>query len=144
MSIFTMKVFAVSAILLSGLIGATPTPQAGSASCKAYTVLFARGTTESGTLGSVVGPGLQKSVLSALGTDKVTFTASSHGDPAQGIYSHPVGHYLPCRLCWYQSRVLRLGPGLSRHDKCCQVSSEQLSLNQAGLDWLQPRRYGGT
>jgi cutinase len=55
-------------------VAAVPSPQAGSASCKKYTLLFARGTTESGTLGTVVGPGLQKAVESALGVAQVTTT----------------------------------------------------------------------
>lgn len=44
--------------------------------CTAYTVLFARGTTETGTLGTVVGPGLQKAVQSSLGADQVTIKVS--------------------------------------------------------------------
>lgn len=69
-----MKItFTVSIAILTGLSAAGPLPQATSAAaCTTYTMLFARGTTETGTLGTVVGPGLQKSVQSALGADQVT------------------------------------------------------------------------
>lgn len=67
-----MKLFAIFPAMLAAFAVATPTPQAASGSCKKYTLLFARGTTETGTLGTVVGPGLQKAVESALGADQVT------------------------------------------------------------------------
>jgi cutinase len=71
-----MKSCTVSAVLLAALAAAAPSPQSSSASCKKYTLLFARGTTETGTLGTVVGPGLEKAVDSALGADQMTVTVS--------------------------------------------------------------------
>lgn len=65
--------FPLTAAFFVMISAASPLPQATSASsCKTYTLLFARGTTETGTLGTVVGPGLQKSVEAALGADQVT------------------------------------------------------------------------
>jgi cutinase len=67
--------YALTTVLLAGLSACSPLPQATStASCTTYTLLFARGTTETGTLGTVVGPGLEKSVEAALGADQVTVT----------------------------------------------------------------------
>ncbi|ETS84406.1 hypothetical protein PFICI_02431 [Pestalotiopsis fici W106-1] len=59
--------------------------------CTAYTVLFARGTTETGTLGTVVGPGLQKAVQSSLGADQVTMKGTSYPADMAGITSEATG-----------------------------------------------------
>ncbi|KAF3002134.1 hypothetical protein E8E14_001654 [Neopestalotiopsis sp. 37M] len=59
--------------------------------CTAYTVLFARGTTETGTLGTVVGPGLQKAVQSSLGADQVTIKGTSYPADMAGITSEATG-----------------------------------------------------
>ncbi|KAI1840846.1 hypothetical protein JX266_012928 [Neoarthrinium moseri] len=86
-----MKSTILSSALLAALAAATPMPQTGSTSCRAYTVLFARGTTETGTLGYVVGPGLQKSVESALGADRVTTVGVSYAADAAGIWAESTG-----------------------------------------------------
>ncbi|KAI0142014.1 cutinase-domain-containing protein [Pestalotiopsis sp. NC0098] len=59
--------------------------------CTAYTLLFARGTTETGTLGTVVGPGLQKSVQSALGADQVTVKGTTYAADMAGITAESTG-----------------------------------------------------
>ena len=43
------------------------------ASCKAITVIFARGTGESGNIGSVIGPPLLKALQSKVGAGKVAY-----------------------------------------------------------------------
>lgn len=57
--------------------------------CAPLTVIFARGTSESGNIGSVVGPPLFKALISALGSSKValqgvTYPASAAGNANQG------------------------------------------------------------
>ncbi|KAK6074428.1 cutinase [Seiridium cupressi] len=95
-----MKFLALSVAFLAALAVAVPSPQTGSASCKKYTLLFARGTSESGTLGTIVGPGLQKSVESALGADQgdvqltkgikgITYPADSAGITSEASGSGP-------------------------------------------------------
>lgn len=88
--------------LLSGLSGGTSTGAGASADtastssssdtaagaaagdCKAVTVIFARGTTEPGTLGSVVGPGLQTALGTALNNNAVV-TGVAYAADAGGI-----------------------------------------------------------
>ncbi|KJY00935.1 hypothetical protein TI39_contig307g00020 [Zymoseptoria brevis] len=56
----------------SGGSGSNSGGSSGSnAGCKAVTLIFARGTTELGTLGTVVGPGLAQALEKDLGEDKV-------------------------------------------------------------------------
>ncbi|SMR44929.1 unnamed protein product [Zymoseptoria tritici ST99CH_3D1] len=56
----------------SGGSGSSSGGSSGSnASCKAVTLIFARGTAEMGTLGTVVGPGLAQALKEDLGEDKV-------------------------------------------------------------------------
>ncbi|KAG8170201.1 hypothetical protein KVR01_000946 [Diaporthe batatas] len=56
----------------------------GAAGCKAVTVIFARGTTEPGTLGMVVGPGLNTAVAKALNNNGVV-TGVAYAASAGGI-----------------------------------------------------------
>ncbi|ORY70435.1 cutinase [Pseudomassariella vexata] len=86
-----MKSILFSATLLAGLSTTSALPQTSSATCKPYTLLFARGTTEMGTLGSVVGPGLQKSVQSALGADNVVVEGVSYPADMAGIMAESSG-----------------------------------------------------
>lgn len=65
--------YQLSMLLLAALSAASPLPESSArSSCTTYAMLFARGTTETGTLGTVVGPGLETSVESALGASQVT------------------------------------------------------------------------
>ncbi|KKY39305.1 putative cutinase [Diaporthe ampelina] len=57
---------------------------AAAAGCKAVTVIFARGTTETGTLGNLVGPTLDKAVASALNNNAVV-TGVAYAASAAGI-----------------------------------------------------------
>lgn len=57
---------------------------AAAADCKAVTVIFARGTTEPGTLGAVVGPGLSTAVGTALNNNAVV-TGVAYAADAAGI-----------------------------------------------------------
>lgn len=64
---------------------ATPnTAAASAADCKAVTVIFARGTTEPGTLGAVVGPGLNTALGTALNNNAVV-TGVAYAASAGGI-----------------------------------------------------------
>lgn len=47
-------------------LGGSSTDDTGDGACQNVTVIFARGTSELGTLGSIVGPGLSKDIKSAL------------------------------------------------------------------------------
>lgn len=57
---------------------------AAAADCKAVTVIFARGTTEPGTLGAVVGPGLNTALGTALNNNAVV-TGVAYAADAGGI-----------------------------------------------------------
>lgn len=57
---------------------------AAAADCKAVTVIFARGTTEPGTLGAVVGPGLNTALGTALNNNAVV-TGVAYAADAAGI-----------------------------------------------------------
>lgn len=99
--------------------GSSLTAKAASG-CTAYTLLFARGTTETGTLGTVVGPGLQKSVQSALGADQVTVKVCGiHQPPPLHTYTDTpenTGYHL-CRRHGRNHRGgNRLGPWIQGHD----------------------------
>ncbi|RDW65160.1 hypothetical protein BP5796_09852 [Coleophoma crateriformis] len=80
-------------ILTLGFSLANPLAQASSAAtaCKAYTLLFARGTGDPNTsasaanMGSVVGPGLQTAVQNALGANAVNIQGVNYPADASGI-----------------------------------------------------------
>lgn len=57
---------------------------AAAADCKAVTVIFARGTSEPGTLGAIVGPGLSTAVGTALNNNAVV-TGVAYAATAAGI-----------------------------------------------------------
>ncbi|PSR75846.1 cutinase-domain-containing protein [Coniella lustricola] len=88
-----MKAFSQYLIfLLAALSNASPLPESSArSSCTTYTLLFARGTTETGTLGTVVGPGLETSVQSALGTSQVTVQGVTYAADVAGITSEATG-----------------------------------------------------
>ena len=44
-----------------------------SGACKAITIIFARGTTETGNVGSIVGPPFFQALCTKLGSDRVAF-----------------------------------------------------------------------
>lgn len=62
----------LSLLLLPSAILAAPTGSIEARACTDVTVIFARGTTESGTLGTVVGPPLLDALKSALGSHSVS------------------------------------------------------------------------
>ncbi|KAK1997309.1 cutinase [Colletotrichum falcatum] len=86
-----MKTAALGAALLAALAAANPIDVRQASGCKAVTVLFARGTTELGTLGTIVGPGFQRSLQSALGADSVTFEGVSYPADSFGISAEAIG-----------------------------------------------------
>ncbi|KZL79965.1 cutinase protein [Colletotrichum incanum] len=86
-----MKTAALTTVLFAALATASPIEVRQASGCKAFTVLFARGTTEMGTLGTVVGPGLQKAVQSALGANSVTVEGVSYPADIGGIMSETTG-----------------------------------------------------
>jgi cutinase len=79
------------AVLLALTLSAVASPLAPRA-CSAVTVYFARGTSESGTIGTSVGPPLQTALKSALGSKTLEFVGVPYaanvlgflqgGDPA--------------------------------------------------------------
>ncbi|KAF9878269.1 cutinase [Colletotrichum karsti] len=85
-----MKTAAITATLFAALAAANPI-EVRQSGCKAFTLLFARGTTEMGTLGSVVGPGLQRDVQAALGADAVTVEGVSYPADMGGIMAESGG-----------------------------------------------------
>lgn len=91
--------------------------------CTAYTLLFARGTTETGTLGTVVGPGLQKSVQSALGADQVTVKVCDIQRPTPLHTYTDIPETTGHQLCRRHGRNHRGGDGLrpriQGHDGRC-------------------------
>ncbi|KAI8304692.1 hypothetical protein K4K59_012654 [Colletotrichum sp. SAR11_240] len=86
-----MKTAAITTALLAALAAANPIEVRQASGCKAFTLLFARGTTEMGTLGSVVGPSLQTNTQSALGADQVTVEGVSYPADMGGIMSESTG-----------------------------------------------------
>ncbi|KXH53450.1 cutinase [Colletotrichum nymphaeae SA-01] len=84
-----MKTAAITTVLFAALAAASPVEIRQTSGCKAYTVLFARGTTEMGTLGTVVGPGLQKAVASNV-PDSV-FEGTTYAADMAGIMSEATG-----------------------------------------------------
>jgi cutinase len=75
---------ATTLLILASSAVSSPLPEpaaSASTSCTPYAVLFARGTTETGTLGTVVGPGLQSAVASALGSSNVQTQVNTSPPP---------------------------------------------------------------
>ncbi|KAF7923154.1 uncharacterized protein EAE98_007859 [Botrytis deweyae] len=82
----------LSILLLPLSVFAAPTGSIESRACSDVTVIFARGTTEIGTLGTVVGPPFLSALKSALGSSSVTMNGVNYpadipgflqgGDPA--------------------------------------------------------------
>lgn len=75
---------------LSGLTGSSDTSNGASGACMPITLLFARGTTETGNLGTVVGPGLAAAVQSGEGASNVAiqgvdYSASVGGNVAEAL-----------------------------------------------------------
>ncbi|KAI3394515.1 hypothetical protein diail_2604 [Diaporthe ilicicola] len=70
----------------SGDTSTSANSAAAAADCKAVTVVFARGTTEPGTLGTVVGPGLNTALGTALNNNAVV-TGVAYAADAAGIAS---------------------------------------------------------
>ncbi|KAG6855912.1 hypothetical protein H0H87_009478 [Tephrocybe sp. NHM501043] len=68
---FNFKPLIFSSLVLSAI--ATPTPLESRQSCAAVTVYFARGTTEPGTLGTIVGPPFQAALQTALAGQTLEF-----------------------------------------------------------------------
>ncbi|KAK8155218.1 cutinase-domain-containing protein [Phyllosticta citrichinensis] len=87
-----MKTIALSAALYAALSVAAPVPAAAAAGdCKSYVLLFARGTTEMGTMGTVVGPSLSTKVKAALGENNVNVEGVNYAADAGGIMTESVG-----------------------------------------------------
>ncbi|KAK2045715.1 cutinase [Colletotrichum somersetense] len=86
-----MKTAALGTALFAALAAAGPIDSRQASDCKAVTVLFARGTTEPGTLGIVVGPGLQKALQSTLGADAVTVEGVAYPADGAGISAEAAG-----------------------------------------------------
>ncbi|KAK1975144.1 cutinase [Colletotrichum cereale] len=86
-----MKTAALTTAFLAAVAAASPIDARQASGCKAITVLFARGTIEPGTLGVVVGPGLQKAAQSALGADSVAFEGVTYPADTRGISEEQVG-----------------------------------------------------
>ncbi|KAK7515531.1 cutinase-domain-containing protein [Phyllosticta citriasiana] len=86
-----MKTVALSAALYAALSVAAPVPAAAAGDCKSFVLLFARGTTEMGTMGSVVGPSLSTKVKSALGENNVNVEGVNYAADAGGIMTESMG-----------------------------------------------------
>ncbi|KAF2172868.1 carbohydrate esterase family 5 protein [Zasmidium cellare ATCC 36951] len=78
----------------TGSTGSTDSSSAADGGCKALTLIFARGTGEMGTMGSVIGPPLASALESALGADKVSsqgvdYPADAGGNANMGASGGP-------------------------------------------------------
>lgn len=78
---------------LGGLsLGGGSTTQNGlDEACKAATLIFARGTTEAGNMGSVVGPGFGSALQEQLGEGKVAIQGVTYAADAAGITTEITG-----------------------------------------------------
>lgn len=125
------KMFVASAILLALASQAFSTPIqprqsfAGdtenglSGPCKAYTVIFARGTTETGNVGAIAGPPFFQALASRVGSGNLAVQGVNYpadiagflagGDPAgsQTMYGHQPSH-------WICSRPANISRGAGR------------------------------
>ncbi|WYZ43447.1 hypothetical protein EsH8_VI_001146 [Colletotrichum jinshuiense] len=86
-----MKTAAIATAVFAALAAAVPVEVRQTSGCKAFTLLFARGTTEMGTLGTVVGPGLQKAAEAALGAGAVTVEGVAYTADVGGIMAETTG-----------------------------------------------------
>ncbi|OJD34420.1 carbohydrate esterase family 5 protein [Diplodia corticola] len=78
--------------VLSGLsLGGESTSNGLDEDCKAATLIFARGTTETGNMGSVVGPGFGSSLKEQLGDGKVAIQGVDYAADAAGIATEVTG-----------------------------------------------------
>ncbi|KAF7914443.1 uncharacterized protein EAF01_000849 [Botrytis porri] len=68
----------LSILLLPPSVFAAPTGSIEARACSDVTVIFARGTTEIGTLGTVVGPPFLSALKSALGSSSVTMNGVNY------------------------------------------------------------------
>ncbi|KAH0000569.1 cutinase, partial [Aureobasidium melanogenum] len=78
---------------LTGAAGAVPSNDVtGNTGCKKVTFIFARGTTEMGTLGSIVGPGLASALIKDTGScavQGVDYPADAAGNANMGASGGP-------------------------------------------------------
>ncbi|PQE15609.1 cutinase protein [Rutstroemia sp. NJR-2017a BBW] len=75
----------LSLLLLPSSILAAPTGSIEARACSDVTVIFARGTTETGTLGTVVGPPLLSALQSALGSHSVSMQGVTYAADVAGF-----------------------------------------------------------
>lgn len=84
----------LSFLLPLALVSGRPVPDADAGflsfarqttSCAEYIVIFARGTSETGTLGSIVGPPLQSALESLVGASNVNVTGVSYDADVAGF-----------------------------------------------------------
>ncbi|KAJ8061772.1 hypothetical protein OCU04_009569 [Sclerotinia nivalis] len=79
----TQQLLSLLLLPLSAL--AAPTGSIEARACKAVTVIFARGTGEIGTLGTVVGPPFLEALQSTLGSSAVTMTGVDYPADVEGF-----------------------------------------------------------
>ncbi|TEY87520.1 hypothetical protein BOTCAL_0001g00460 [Botryotinia calthae] len=75
----------LSVLLLPLSVLAAPTGSIEARACSDVTVIFARGTTETGTLGTVVGPPFLAALKSALGSSSVTMNGVDYPADVAGF-----------------------------------------------------------
>ncbi|KAF5870952.1 putative cutinase precursor protein [Botrytis fragariae] len=75
----------LSILLLPLSVFAAPTGSIEARACSDVTVIFARGTTETGTLGTVVGPPFLSALKSALGSSSVTMNGVDYPADVPGF-----------------------------------------------------------
>lgn len=75
----------LSILLLPLSVFAAPTGSIEARACSDVTVIFARGTTEVGTLGTVVGPPFLSALKSALGSSSVTMNGVDYPADVPGF-----------------------------------------------------------
>ncbi|KAF7298727.1 Cutinase [Mycena indigotica] len=81
---FRTLVALLAALPLLGLAAPVAEERAANA-CTDVIVIFARGTTEPGTIGTIVGPPLQSALQSALGSKSLTFTGVPYAADIPGF-----------------------------------------------------------
>lgn len=74
------------------------------AACKAITVIFARGTGESGNIGSVIGPPLLKALQSKVGAGKVAYQGVPYAASAAVRSLHDI--FIHHRLAYILHRAM--------------------------------------
>lgn len=75
----------LAALLLPLSVFAAPTGQLEARACSKVTVIFARGTTELGSLGSAVGPPFLTALQSAFGASAVTMNGVTYAADTSGF-----------------------------------------------------------